>query len=194
VKREGFIFDDQYQEVRLAVVALLKALGHEAVDGLADTPHRVARMLRFEMTAGYDENPADILAAVFDGSDYDQMIIVKGMEFVSLCEHHLLPFSGTVTIGYLPSHNKVVGLSKLGRLVDCFARRLQMQERLTMQIARAIEEHLQPLGVGVIVSAEHSCMGIRGVRKRGETVTSALLGSFRDEQTVRDEFLNLARR
>lgn len=194
MKKEGFIFDDEYQEVRRGVEIVLKALGFEVKDGLADTPHRVARMLRFEMTAGYTQNPADILEAVFDGSDYDQMIVVKDMEFVSLCEHHLLPFTGTVTIGYLPSDGKVVGLSKLGRLVDCFARRLQMQERMTNQIARAMEEHLKPRGVGVIIAAQHSCMGIRGVRKKGETVTSALLGAFRDDANVRNEFLNLARR
>lgn len=177
-----------------AVVRLLEHVGEDPTrPGLADTPDRVLRSLA-EMTSGYHDDPAAILARQFP-DDYDEMVVVRGVEFHSLCEHHLLGFAGTATVGYLPAPGKgVVGLSKLARLVDCFARRLQVQERLTTQVADAIEQHLQPSGVGVVVAARHSCMGCRGVRKPGaEMVTSALRGAMRTQPETRAEFLALAR-
>lgn len=176
-----------------AVRVLLVELGEDADrPGLLDTPARVVRALR-EMTDGYGIDPAELLAVQFP-DDYDEMVVVRGVEFHSLCEHHLLGFSGTATVAYIPTPGRgVVGLSKLARLVECFARRLQVQERMTMQIADAIDEHLAPVGVGVVVRARHSCMGCRGVRKPGaEMVTSALRGAMRDEPHTRAEFLSLA--
>lgn len=158
-------------------------------DGLVETPSRVVRAWR-EMTAGYRQNPAEILSKTFDESS-DELITLRGISFYSTCEHHLLPFYGTVSVAYLPG--KVVGISKLARLVDCFARRLQIQERLTRQIAEAIEEHLQARGVGVIISAHHLCMGCRGVNQpETELVTSSMLGTLRSDATTRSEFLALA--
>ncbi|GAG14097.1 unnamed protein product, partial [marine sediment metagenome] len=157
---------------------------------LVDTPRRVVAALK-EMTQGRHQDPAKILATVFD-EPCDEMVVLRDIPFVSLCEHHMLPFAGTVDIGYLPG-DTVVGLSKLARLVDCFAQRLQIQERLTQQVATAIDEQLQPVGVGVIVRANHACMSCRGVRKHDTTmVTSSLLGAFRNGD-ARHEFLSLAR-
>lgn len=176
-----------------AVVRLLSYVGEDPTrPGLVDTPARVLRSWA-ELTAGYHDDPAAILARRFPDS-YDEMVIVRGVDFTSLCEHHVLAFTGTATVGYLPAPDQgVVGLSKLARLVDCFARRLQVQERLTMQIADAIEQHLAPLGVGVVVAATHSCMACRGVRKPGaEMVTSAMRGALRDHPEARAEFLTLA--
>lgn len=176
-----------------AVVRLLSYVGEDPTrPGLVDTPERVLRSWA-ELTAGYADDPAAILARRFP-DDYDEMVLVRGVDFTSLCEHHVLAFTGTATVGYLPAPGQgVVGLSKLARLVDCFARRLQVQERLTMQIADAIEEHLAPLGVGVVVAATHSCMACRGVRKpRAEMVTSAMRGALRDRPEARAEFLALA--
>lgn len=175
-----------------AVRVLLAELG-EDVDrpGLRDTPARVVRALR-EMTSGGAVDPAELLGTVFPDA-FDEMVVVRAVEFTSLCEHHLLAFTGTATVGYIPNGSGVVGLSKLARLVECYARRLQVQERMTQQIAEAIDKHLQPLGVGVVVRARHSCMGCRGVRKPGaEMVTSSLLGAMRDEPQTRAEFLTLA--
>lgn len=174
-----------------AVRLLLSYLGQNpASDGLRDTPGRVVRAL-VEMTKGYKDEPKEILGRVFDVS-YDQVVILRDIEFTSLCEHHLLVFSGTVDIGYIPG--RVVGLSKLARLVDCFAHRLQVQERMTNEIAQAIHEHLEAKGVAVVVRAQHSCMACRGVRKPGaEMVTSAMLGLFRSEAAARAEFLSLCR-
>lgn len=176
-----------------AVVRLLQHIGEDPTrPGLADTPGRVLRALA-EMTSGYSDDPASILARQFPDS-YDEMVIVRGVDFTSLCEHHMLAFTGTATVAYVPAEGRgVVGLSKLARLVDCYARRLQVQERLTMQVADAIEEHLQPEGVGVVLRAQHSCMGCRGVRKPGaEMVTSALRGVLRTKPEARAEFLALA--
>lgn len=178
----------------LAVVQLLQAIGEDPQrPGLVDTPGRVVRAL-LELTSGYADNPAAILARVFP-DEYDEMVVVRGVAFTSLCEHHLLTFTGTAVVGYLPAPGRgVVGLSKLARLVDAYARRLQVQERMTMQIADAMVEHLQPLGVGVVLRARHSCMGCRGVRKpAAEMVTSALRGAMRDQADTRAEFLALAR-
>jgi len=172
-----------------AVIRLIQHLGEDPTrDGLLDTPRRVTKAYR-ELTKGYRDDPAEILSKTFD-VPHDQMIVVKRLPFVSLCEHHLLPFTGHATIGYI-STDRVVGLSKLGRLVDAFANRLQVQERLTDEIADAIETHLRPLGVGVIVSANHSCMALRGVKKHGEMVTSAMRGVMRDREQARHELLTL---
>lgn len=157
-------------------------------DGLKDTPGRVARSIR-ELTAGYNEKPSEILSKVFE-VNYDEMVVLKDIEFWSLCEHHMLPFHGTASIGYIPN-GKVVGISKLARLVACFSRRLQVQERLTFQIAHAINENLHPAGVGVILNATHLCMALRGVKTPATMITSALLGAFKEEGTTRNEFLKL---
>lgn len=157
-------------------------------DGLKETPARVAKALH-EMTSGYSESPEKILSKVFD-EPYDEVIIVRDIPFTSLCEHHMLVFEGTVDVGYLPG--QVVGLSKIARLVDCFSRRLQIQERLTKQIEEAIRINLNAKGVAVVVRATHSCMSCRGVRKPGASmVTSALSGVFRDKPEARSEFLAL---
>lgn len=174
-----------------AVVRLLEGIGEDPKrEGLVETPRRVRRALT-EMTEGYGQDPAAILSKTFD-EPYDEIIVLKAIPFTSLCEHHLLVFEGTVDIGYLPG--KVVGLSKLARLVDCFSRRLQIQERLTRQLAESIVQHLEARGVGVVVRAIHSCLSCRGIRKSGSTmVTSAMLGVFRDKPECRAEFLALCR-
>lgn len=180
--------------LKQAARTLLDALGVDHTGEMRSTPRRIASAFA-EMMSGYQIDPADILAAtgIFDGAAYDQIVMVRDIPFVSLCEHHLLPFQGTATLGYLPAEGKIVGLSKLARLVECYARRLQMQERMTMQIATAIETNLSARGVAVVVKARHSCMAIRGVKKDAETVTSAMLGVFREERGAREEFLALAR-
>jgi GTP cyclohydrolase I len=159
-------------------------------DGLKRTPERFEKALRF-LTSGYKQDPATLLnGAMFDVA-YDEMVVVKDIELYSLCEHHLLPFFGRCHVAYLPD-KKVVGLSKVARLVDMFARRLQIQERLTSQIATAIQEQLHPQGVGVIIEARHLCMVMRGVEKQNSTTTtSAMLGAFRENKQTRDEFLAL---
>lgn len=181
---------------RVAITDLLCAFGEGGLpewrEGIADTPDRVARAWQ-EMLAGYQDDPAAILATDFDADGYDQMVLLNGIAFTSICEHHLLPFHGVAHVAYLPSA-RVVGLSKLARLVDCFARRLQLQERMTQEIANAIAEHLAPLGVGVLVEATHTCMTDRGVRKPGaQMVTSVMLGAFRDNDAARTELLAMAR-
>ncbi len=160
-------------------------------DGLQDTPKRMERSMQY-LTKGYQEHPEEtLLGAMFEVS-YDEMVIVKDIEMFSLCEHHLLPFFGKVHIAYIPQ-GKVIGLSKMPRLVDVFARRLQVQERLTTQIAEAIERAIQPQGVGVVVEARHLCMMMRGVEKQhSSTITSSMLGAFRNKET-RNEFLALIR-
>jgi len=161
-------------------------------DGLAGTPERMKRSLKF-LTKGHDEDPHKILRGALFDVNYDQMVIVKDIEMFSLCEHHLLPFFGKVHVAYIPN-GKVIGLSKLPRLVDVFARRLQVQERITTQIAETIQESITPQGVGVVIEARHLCMMMRGVEKQhSATVTSAMLGSFRKEKETRDEFLSLIR-
>jgi len=158
--------------------------------GLADTPRRVQESLQF-LTDGYQVDPVDVLGDALFEETYDEMVLVRDIELYSLCEHHMLPFFGKAHIGYLP-RGKVVGLSKLARLVDIFARRLQVQERLTRQIAEAIQTLLDPAGVGVVIQASHLCMMMRGVQKQNSsTVTSCLLGCFRDDQRTRSEFLEL---
>jgi GTP cyclohydrolase I len=159
--------------------------------GLRHTPERMERSMQF-LTKGYQENPEEtLLGATFDVA-YDEMVIVKDIEMFSLCEHHLLPFFGKVHVAYIPQ-GRVIGLSKMARLVDVFARRLQVQERLTTEIAEAIESAIKPQGVGVVIEARHLCMMMRGVEKQhSSTITSAMLGAFRKKET-RDEFLALVR-
>ncbi len=160
-------------------------------DGLARTPERAAKAMEY-LTGGLELDPATILRSAMFAVDYDEMVIVKDIEMYSLCEHHILPFFGKVHIAYIPQ-GKVVGLSKLPRLVDVFARRLQVQERMTRQIADAIQESVQPMGVGVVIEAQHLCMMMRGVEKQASrTVTSAMLGVFQKQRT-RAEFLSLVR-
>ena len=162
-------------------------------DGLRRTPERVARAFR-ELTKGYQMDAGEILNSALFEVSYDEMVIVKDIEMFSLCEHHLLPFFGKVHVAYLP-RNKVIGLSKIARLVDMFARRLQIQERLTNQIAETIQEAIDPVGVGVVVEARHLCMIMRGVEKQhSSAVTSAMVGAFRDNQQTREEFLSLVSR
>ena len=178
-------------EAEEAVVTLLRFIGEAPErDGLRDTPARVVKAWR-EMTAGYAEDPAEILSRTFEESS-DELVILRGISFYSTCEHHLLPFYGQAVVGYLPG--KVVGISKLARLVECFAKRLQVQERMTRQIADAVETHLGARGVGVVLRAHHLCMGCRGVRQEEtEMVTSAMLGTLRTDATSRAEFLKLCR-
>jgi GTP cyclohydrolase I len=161
-------------------------------DGLQRTPERVDRALHF-LTRGYQEDPEKLLQdALFDVT-YDEMVIVKDIEMFSLCEHHMLPFFGKVHVAYLPK-GKVIGLSKIPRLVDVFARRLQVQERLTTQIAETIQNAINPIGVGVVIEARHLCMMMRGVEKQhSSAVTSSMLGAFRNEHETREEFLSLIR-
>ena len=161
-------------------------------EGLLSTPGRVQRAMQF-LTKGYNEDPEVMLKSALFTVDYDEMVIVKDIEMFSLCEHHMLPFFGKVHIAYIPK-GKVIGLSKLPRLVEIFSRRLQVQERLTTQIAETIQNIIQPQGVGVVIEARHLCMMMRGVEKQhSSAVTSAMFGCFRDEQETRQEFLSLIR-
>src|SRR5712691_8473831 len=162
-------------------------------EGLQKTPERVEKALKF-LTRGYEQDPCEILNAALFTVTYDEMVVVKDIDLYSLCEHHLLPFAGKAHVAYLPN-GKVVGLSKIPRLVDLFARRLQVQERLTVQIAEAIQECVNPRGVGVIIEAMHFCMMMRGVEKQNSVaVTSCMLGVFRDQLMTREEFLSLIHR
>ena len=175
------------------VRAFLRELGEDPTrEGLLRTPHRVARSLRF-LTSGYHQDVDKVLNGALYSVAYDEMVIVKDIEIFSLCEHHLLPFFGRCHVAYIPT-DKVIGLSKIPRLVDVFARRLQVQERLTTQIAETIMEKIKPLGVGVVIEAKHLCMIMRGVEKQNSVaVTSAMLGVFREEIETRAEFLSLVR-
>ncbi|MEP6733364.1 MAG: GTP cyclohydrolase I FolE [bacterium] len=169
------------------------ALLGEAPDreGLQRTPLRVEKAMEF-LTFGYSEDLADVVGEAIFNENHHNMVMVRDIEMYSLCEHHLLPFFGRAHVAYIPN-GRIVGLSKLPRIVDHFARRLQVQERLTEQIAAAVETVLQPLGVGVVIEAEHLCMMMRGVEKQNSrTITSALRGVFRDDARTRDEFLSLA--
>ncbi len=172
---------------------LLVRLGEDpGREGLLRTPERMATALA-HLTRGYHEDPEQVLRGAMFTVNYDEMVIVKDIEMFSLCEHHVLPFFGKVHVAYIPN-GKVIGLSKIPRLVDIFARRLQVQERMMTQIAEAIQNIVQPQGVGVVIEARHLCMMMRGVEKQhSATVTSAMFGAFRDEQQTRDEFLSLIR-
>jgi GTP cyclohydrolase IA len=161
-------------------------------EGLRQTPERFEKALRY-LTSGYRENAEEVLNGAMFSVSYDEMVVVKDIELYSLCEHHLLPFFGKCHVAYIPN-KKVVGLSKIARLVNMYARRLQIQERLTSQIAGALEEQLSPQGVGVVIEARHLCMVMRGVEKQhSSAMTSAMLGCFRDSKQTRDEFLALLR-
>jgi GTP cyclohydrolase IA len=165
---------------------------HPDREGLVRTPERAAEAMRF-LTQGYAQDVESVLNNAIFAEEYDDMIIVKNIEFASLCEHHLLPFLGKCHVGYLPA-GKIVGLSKIARLVDMFSRRLQVQERLTHQIAHALEDAIQPRGVAVVMEARHLCMMIRGVEKQtSKMVTSAVLGAFREDRRTRNEFMDLLR-
>ena len=173
------------------VRGILSALGEDpGREGLRDTPARVDKALRF-LTSGYQADIDTVLNGALFTVDYSEMVIVRDIDFYSLCEHHLLPFFGKVHVAYLPS-NRVIGLSKIPRLVDVFSRRLQVQERMTCEIAEIIREKIAPLGVAVVAEATHLCMAMRGVQKQNSrTVTSAMLGEFRTNARTRMEFLEL---
>jgi GTP cyclohydrolase IA len=172
---------------------LIRLVGEDSTrPGLEKTPARVAQSLRY-LTSGYRQDPEKILNGALYEMAYDEMVIVKDIEIFSLCEHHLLPFFGRCHVAYIPS-TKVIGLSKIPRLVDVYARRLQIQERLTNQIAHTIMKSIRPLGVGVVIQARHLCMIMRGVEKQNSVaVTSAMLGVFRTAHRTREEFLSLVR-
>jgi GTP cyclohydrolase I len=171
--------------------AMLTRIGEDpAREGLRRTPERFERALRY-LTSGYHQDPEKVLNGAMFSVCYDQMVVVKDIDLFSLCEHHILPFFGKCHVAYIPD-KRVVGLSKIPRLVNMFSRRLQIQERLTNQIAQAIQKVIEPLGVGVVIEARHLCMVMRGVEKHGsETITSAMLGAFRENQRTREEFLSL---
>ena len=181
----GATTQEMYREI-------LSRLGEDPDrDGLQQTPSRVEKSMAF-LTKGYSEDPGKILRGAMFDVDYDEMVIVKDIEMFSLCEHHMLPFFGKVHVAYIPK-GKVIGLSKIPRLVEVFARRLQVQERLTRQIADTIQEAINPQGVGVVIEARHLCMMMRGIEKQNSsTVTSAMVGCFRQKET-RTEFLSLVR-
>jgi len=172
---------------------ILKAIGEDPDrEGLLKTPQRVALALTY-LTQGYQMDPQKVINDALFTEDYEEMIVQKDIDFFSLCEHHLLPFFGKAHVAYIP-HHKIVGISKLARLVDVYARRLQVQERLTNQIANTIMERLDPLGVAVVIEAEHLCMRMRGVEKQNSMIiTSTLLGAFRTRQETRSEFMTLIR-
>jgi GTP cyclohydrolase IA len=179
--------EDLYRE-------MIRRVGEDPTrDGLLNTPERMEKSMAF-LTRGYNQTVEEVLHGALFEVDYDEMVMVKDIEFYSLCEHHLLPFFGKAHVAYVPS-GKVIGLSKMARLVDVFARRLQVQERLTRQIAESIEEAIHPQGVAVIMEAQHLCMMMRGVEKQhSSTVTSAMLGVFKTQLQTRNEFLSLVRR
>src|SRR5271166_4342427 len=180
------------QQVEDAFRTIIKWIGEDPDrDGLAETPERLRRAYR-EYFAGYDEDPEEVLRKTFSEVDgYDEMIVLRGVTFESHCEHHIAPIIGRAWVGYIPN-KRVVGISKLARVVEIFSKRLQIQERLTAQIANTIDEVLKPKGVAVVVKAAHHCMISRGIHKRGsDLVTSRMLGVFRDQQATRAEFLSL---
>lgn len=192
VKAGGAYIQHQAEESILQLLDSIEPSSSRR-EGLAETPGRAAKAWKF-WCSGYDKNPADILKVFEDGADnYDQMVTVVDIPIYSHCEHHLAAIFGTATIAYIPN-GRIVGLSKLSRLADMFARRLQVQERLTAQIADALVEHLNPLGVGVVIKARHMCMESRGLCQQGHhTVTTALRGAIKDEPQTRAEFMALAR-
>jgi len=177
-----------------AVRELLLGLGEDPRrEGLQRTPERVAKAMRF-LSAGYSQDAKQLLNQALFTVSYDEMVIIKDIELFSLCEHHLLPFFGKAHVAYIPN-GKVVGLSKIPRLVDMFARRLQVQERLTVQIAETLQEFIRPRGVGVVIEAQHLCMIMRGVEKQNSVaVSSCMLGAFRSQQQTRNEFLSLIKK
>ena len=181
------------KEWEYTVRLLLRLMGEDPNrEGLQRTPLRVKKALQF-LTSGYRQRPKQILSRTFTEVRHDEMVVVKDIDFYSLCEHHLLPFFGKCHVAYVPD-KKILGLSKVPRLVDAFAHRLQVQERMTTQIAEAISEHVKPLGVGCVIEASHLCLMMRGVQKQNaRAVTSSMLGAFRTSDKTRTEFLNLIR-
>lgn len=179
------------ENIEKSVKTLLEELGEDVNrEGLVRTPHRVAKAYEY-LTQGYHKKIKDVLNGAIFEEKYDEMVIVKDVDFYSMCEHHLLPFFGKVHIAYIPD-GKIVGLSKIPRVIDVFARRLQVQERMTQEIADTLEEYLNPRGVGVVVEAYHMCMMMRGVQKQNSiTTTSAMHGIFKEDARTRTEFLNL---
>lgn len=192
-KSEDIYEKDTTAEIAVHVKEILRLLGEDTErEGLLKTPERVAKSLQF-LTKGYSQNGEEIVrSAIFD-EEYQQMVIVKDIELYSMCEHHMLPFIGKAHIAYIPN-GKITGLSKIARVVETFARRLQVQERLTVEIRDCIQNALQPLGVAVVIEASHTCMQIRGVQKSNAiTTTSAFSGAFLTSARTRNEFLNLIR-
>lgn len=182
---------DAQMDGREVVRRFLELIGEDPNrEGLLDTPKRVEKSW-LELYKGYKQDPKEILSTVFEDGSCDEMVILKDIEFTSMCEHHVLPFKGKAHVAYVPN-GKVVGLSKLARLVDCFSKRLQIQEKMTQQISKEIEKHLNPKGVAVVVEAHHQCMSCRGVGKQNSVmITSSMLGEFRDSIQARNEFLCL---
>lgn len=190
-KKEEIFDENVTAEIASHVKEILRLIGEDpAREGLVKTPERVAKALQF-MTQGYEQNGTEIIQkAIFD-EEYKQMVIVKDIELYSLCEHHMCPFIGKAHVAYIPN-GKITGLSKIARVVETYARRLQVQERLTVQIRNCIEESLHPLGVAVVIEAQHTCMSMRGVQKSNAiTTTSAFSGIFLSSSRTRNEFLNL---
>ena len=181
------------ERIKHAVSELIAAIGEdESREGLRDTPRRIAQMYA-EIFEGIDQNPLDLLDAMFDTEGHQEMVILRNIPFYSMCEHHFLPFHGIAHVGYIPKY-KLTGISKIARVVQLLARRPQMQERLTSQIADTLMEGLKPTGVGVVIEAEHLCMTMRGVKKPGSRlVTSANRGIFRTQPATRNEFMSLIR-
>ena len=177
--------------IEKSVHEILQLIGEDPRrEGLVKTPERVSRSLKY-LTKGYAEDPKTVINGAMFVEDYSEMIVLRDLDFFSMCEHHILPFFGTAHVAYIPKHH-IVGISKLARLVEVYARRLQVQERLTTQIANMLMDELDPLGVGVVLRAEHLCMRMRGVEKQNSlVVTSAMLGVFRTHQETRQEFMTL---
>jgi GTP cyclohydrolase IA len=186
-QRDSLVMEEQIRQI-------LRAIGEDPDrEGLQRTPQRVAQALTF-LTRGYEMDPDQVINDALFTEDYEEMIVQKDIDFYSLCEHHMLPFFGKAHVAYIP-HHKIVGISKLARLVDVYARRLQVQERMTNQIATTIMDKLDALGVAVVLEAEHLCMRMRGVEKQNSyVITSSLLGAFRSRVETRNEFMNLIRR
>ncbi|MBI3557332.1 MAG: GTP cyclohydrolase I FolE [Deltaproteobacteria bacterium] len=185
---------DHEDEMKKCVHGLIDLIGEDPKrEGLKKTPERYAKALKF-LTAGYEMDPKEIVRKAMFTESYSEMVIVKDIEVFSLCEHHMLPFYGRAHIAYIPN-GKIVGLSKIPRVVNCFARRLQVQERLTNQISTTLNEVLHPLGVGVVIEAYHLCMMMRGVEKQSSyTITSSMLGTFHEDRRTRQEFMSLISR
>lgn len=181
------------KDFEAAIRKILQEIGENPErQGLVDTPKRIEKMYR-ELTRGYRQNPEEVINSALFDVDYDEMVVVTHINYYSLCEHHMLPFFGAAHVGYIPK-GKVVGLSKIPRIVDMYARRLQVQERMTAQIANILQDQLNPDGVGVVVEGYHMCMSMRGVEKeKAKMITSTLLGSFRNDPSTRSEFLELIR-
>ena len=196
MENPNYVREDRYDEQTISELMvhyreILRLLGEDPDrEGLLKTPERVAKAMAF-MTKGYNEDPKQIIQSAMFKEDYRHMVIVKDIELYSMCEHHILPFFGKAHVAYIPN-GYITGLSKIARVVECFARRLQVQERLTVQIRDSIQEALNPLGVAVVIEAGHTCMQMRGIQKQNSvTTTSAFTGTFLSDHRTREEFLNL---